>query len=74
MAQKHKDLKINRPLRLKLSTEESLKRTKDFDKRRERFIAAVRQGLDDLERGESVVLEDIEGELPSWIALPKKSK
>jgi predicted transcriptional regulator len=31
------------------------------------FIAAVRQGLDELDRGESVPLEDVERELPSWI-------
>jgi len=31
------------------------------------FIAAIRQGLDDLDRGESIPLEDVERELPSWI-------
>ena len=31
------------------------------------FIAAVRQGLDELDRGEPVPLEDVERELPSWI-------
>jgi len=31
------------------------------------FIAAVRQGLDELDRGESLPLEDVERELPSWI-------
>jgi len=38
-----KELKIERPPRIKLSAKESLKRTKDFDKRKERFIAAVRK-------------------------------
>jgi hypothetical protein len=38
-----KDLKIERPPRLKLSAKESLKRTKEFDKRKESFIAAVRK-------------------------------
>ncbi|HKO35308.1 MAG TPA: hypothetical protein VJV21_02435 [Pyrinomonadaceae bacterium] len=31
------------------------------------FIAAVRQGLDELDRGESFSLDDIERELPSWV-------
>jgi len=31
------------------------------------FIAAVRQGLDELDRGESVPIDDVERELPSWI-------
>ena len=31
------------------------------------FIAAIRQGISELERGESVSLEQIEQELPSWI-------
>jgi predicted transcriptional regulator len=31
------------------------------------FIAAVRQGLDELNRGESIAIEDVERELPSWI-------
>jgi len=31
------------------------------------FIAAVRQGLDELDRGESIPLEEVECELPSWI-------
>jgi predicted transcriptional regulator len=31
------------------------------------FIAAVRQGLDELDRGESIPLEEVERELPSWI-------
>ena len=39
-----KELKIERPPRIKLSAKESLKRTKEFDKRKERFIAAIRNG------------------------------
>ena len=31
------------------------------------FIAAVRQGLAELERGDSVSIEEVERELPSWI-------
>ena len=31
------------------------------------FIAAVRQGLTDLDNGDSVTLEEVETELPSWI-------
>jgi hypothetical protein len=38
-----KELKIERPPRVKLSSKESLKRTQEFDKRKERFIAAVRK-------------------------------
>ena len=38
-----KELKIERPPRVKLSSEESLKRTQGFDKRKEKFIAAVRK-------------------------------
>lgn len=47
MARRLKDLKelrIERPPRVKLSAKESLKRTQDFDKRKEQFIAAVRKG------------------------------
>jgi hypothetical protein len=39
-----KEVKIERPPRQKLSAEESLKRTREFDKRREKFIASVRKG------------------------------
>jgi hypothetical protein len=39
-----KEIKIERPLRAKLSAEESLKRTQEFDKRKERFIASIRKG------------------------------
>lgn len=31
------------------------------------FVAAVRQGLDKLDRGEAIPIEDVERELPSWI-------
>ena len=39
-----KEIKIERPQRAKLSAEESLKRTQEFDKRKERFIASIRKG------------------------------
>lgn len=39
-----KEIKIQRPARAKLSPEESLKRTQQFDKRKERFIASIRKG------------------------------
>ncbi|MDT4954440.1 MAG: hypothetical protein QOJ02_2578 [Acidobacteriota bacterium] len=39
-----KELKIERPPRLKLSAKESLKRTQEFEKRKEQFIASVRKG------------------------------
>ena len=38
-----KELKIERPAKAKLSPEESLKRTQEFDKRREQFVATVRK-------------------------------
>ncbi len=31
------------------------------------FTAAVRQGLDELDRGERIPIEEVERELPSWI-------
>jgi len=31
------------------------------------FIAAVRQGLAELDRGEKIPLDEVERELPSWI-------
>lgn len=31
------------------------------------FIAAIRQGLSELENGDSVPIEEVEKELPSWI-------
>lgn len=39
-----KELKIERPPRVKLSAKESLKRTQEFDKRKEQFIASIRKG------------------------------
>ncbi|MGI8669949.1 MAG: hypothetical protein ACR2J3_08925 [Aridibacter sp.] len=38
-----KKVKIERPERAKLSAEESLKRMNDFDKRKEKMIAAIRK-------------------------------
>ena len=35
--------------------------------RRIEFVAAVREGLADLERGEGMPLEQVERELPEWI-------
>lgn len=31
------------------------------------FIAAVRQGLAELDRGDRIPIEDVERELPAWI-------
>ncbi len=31
------------------------------------FVAAVRQGIDELDRGENIPIEAVERELPSWI-------
>ncbi len=39
-----KEIKIERPERAKLSAEESIKRTKEFDKRKEKFITTIREG------------------------------
>jgi len=41
-----REIRIERPERAKLSAEESLKRTKAFDERREQFIATIRKGKD----------------------------
>ena len=41
-----KPLKFERPKRIQLSAEESLKRMQTFSKRKERFIAAIRKGKD----------------------------
>ncbi len=38
------DVKIVRPERVKLSREESLKRVREFPKRKGKFIAAIRKG------------------------------
>jgi hypothetical protein len=42
--EKIKQLKSERPKRVKLSAKESLKRMQEFSKRKEKFIAAVRKG------------------------------
>lgn len=31
------------------------------------FVAGVRQGLAELDRGERIPIEDVERELPSWV-------
>lgn len=31
------------------------------------FVAAVRQGISELDRGEGIPLADVERDLPSWI-------
>ena len=41
-----KELKIERPPRAKVSEEESLRRMQEFQKRKERLVAAVREGQD----------------------------
>jgi hypothetical protein len=51
MAKRLKDMKeireiqIERAPRAKLSAEESLKRTREFDKRKDKFIASIRKFL-----------------------------
>jgi hypothetical protein len=40
------EIRTERPRRAKLSAEESLQRMKDFPKRKEEFVAAVRKGKD----------------------------
>lgn len=32
------------------------------------FVAAVRQGISELDHGESMPIEEVERKLPSWIA------
>jgi hypothetical protein len=39
-----REIKIERPPRAKPSAEESLKRTREFDKRKDKFIASIRKG------------------------------
>jgi hypothetical protein len=39
-----KELKVERPLRAKVSEKEALKRMKDFSKRKEQFLATARTG------------------------------
>ena len=31
------------------------------------FVAAVRQGLSEIERGERIAIEEVEKELPTWV-------
>ena len=31
------------------------------------FVAAIRQGLDEISRGESIPIEEIERQLPTWV-------
>jgi len=31
------------------------------------FVAAVREGLQELDRGQGITLDEVERELPSWI-------
>jgi predicted transcriptional regulator len=31
------------------------------------FVAAVRQGIEELDRGERIPIDEVERELPSWI-------
>ena len=31
------------------------------------FVAGVRQGLDEIKRGERILIDEIERELPSWV-------
>ena len=42
--QKIVELKIERPERVKLAPQESLKRRQNFPQRKERFVAAIREG------------------------------
>lgn len=41
-----REIKIERPERMKLTAEESLKRMNDFDKRKDKFIASIRKSKD----------------------------
>ncbi len=41
-----RDIKIERPERARLSEEESLKRMREFPQRKEKLVAAVREGKD----------------------------
>ena len=46
---------------------EPLKQMTECGARSEPFVVAVRRGLDELDRGESIPLEEVERELPSSI-------
>jgi hypothetical protein len=39
-----REVKVERPEPVKLSAKESIKRPKEFDKRKEKFIATIRKG------------------------------
>jgi hypothetical protein len=39
-----REIKIERPQRANLSAEESLERTREFDRRKDKFIASIRKG------------------------------
>jgi hypothetical protein len=41
-----KEVKVERPRRVKVSAKDALKRMKDFGKRKEKFVATVRTGKD----------------------------
>jgi hypothetical protein len=45
-AEEIQEVRVERPERAKLSAEESLKRMKEFPKRKEEFVASVRKGKD----------------------------
>ena len=38
------------------------------------FVAAVRQGLSELDQGERIPIEDIERELPTWIMMSLEAR
>jgi hypothetical protein len=44
MKELKKQVKVDRPKKEKVTREEALKRMKSFPKRREKFIAAIREG------------------------------
>jgi hypothetical protein len=44
MMRPKKQIKIERPAREKVTREQALKRVKAFDKRKEKLIAAIREG------------------------------
>ena len=57
------DKEIVRDLLRRIPDDASLK---DIARQLE-FIAAVRQGVSELDSGDSVSIEEVENELPSWI-------
>jgi predicted transcriptional regulator len=56
--------KVPQDMSKKQSVKDSLERTPD---EQAEFIAAIRQGLDELDHGERIAIEEVEHELPSWI-------